>query len=255
MNSLVLNKCLPLIFLPLGLSLLVLAAALKWRLSVLIAIPFVNLWFFGTPAIADRLMSSLEDRYPYRTIAECPQADAAFVFGGMLGPRDHSGGGIAWNEASERFDRALAIVKAGRARTLVLSGGPQRYEGGPDEGDLLREEAIARGVPDSAIVVTRATMNTEAEANALSQLIILRRWTRVLIVTSAFHMPRAMSLTDDCLAELIPVPVAYQTPDPRTSWTYRRPEYYLPQAEALVISERALREYFGILFYAVVRLF
>jgi len=252
MSSLVLSKCLPILFLPLGLSLLLLAAALRWRLSVLIAIPFLNLWFFGTPAIADLLMASLEDRYRYRTVAECPEADATFVFGGMLGPRDRPGGGIAWNEAAERFDRAVAIMKAGRTRTLVLSGGPERYEGGTDEGELLKEEAIARGVPDYAIIVTRPTMNTDAEANALAQLVVIKHWKRVLIVTSAFHMPRAIQLSKECLADLTPVPVAYETPDLRMSWAYRRPQYYLPQAEALFTSERALREYFGILFYAFV---
>jgi uncharacterized SAM-binding protein YcdF (DUF218 family) len=254
MDSLALNKCLPLIFLPLGLSLLLLAAALRWRRWLLIAIPLVNLGLFGIPAIADVLMGSLEDRYPYRAIAECPQSDAGFVFGGMLGPRDHPDGGIAWNEAAERFDRALAIIKSGRARILVLSGGQERYKGGPDEGELLKDEAIARGVPDYAIVVTRATMNTEEEASALSRLIILKRWTRVLVVTSAFHMPRAMRLSKDCLADLVPVPVAYETPGLGSSWAYARPQFYLPQSEALVISERALREYFGILFYTAGKL-
>jgi len=100
--------------------------------------------------------------------------------------------------------------------------------------------------------VTHETFNTEQEAIALTQLAALKRWKRVLIVTSAYHMPRAMRMSADCLAELIPVPVAYETPDPTTSWAYKRPEYYLPQAQALSVSERALREYIGIFFYAIV---
>jgi uncharacterized SAM-binding protein YcdF (DUF218 family) len=245
------NKSLPLLFLPLGLSLILLTAALRWRRSLLIATPLATLWLFGTPAIADFLMRSLEDRYPYRTLAECPHADAVFVFGGMLGKRDHMDEGIAWNEAAERFDRALRLVKAGKAGKLVLSGGPERYPGGPDEGDFLRQEAIALGVPAEAIIVTGPMANTEAEAEALSQLVRHNHWERVLLVTSAFHMPRAMRLTRRCTAERMPVPVAYVTPAPGLRWAYKRIEYYIPQAEALAIAERALREYIGILFYAI----
>jgi uncharacterized SAM-binding protein YcdF (DUF218 family) len=253
MNLPVLSKCIPLLFLPLGAALVMLLAALRWQRRTLIAAPLLLLWVFGSPAISDQLMRSLEDRFPYRSNEECPKSDAVFVFGGMLGLRDHLGAGIEWNEAAERFDRAAELYQAGTARVLVLSGGPERYYGGPDEGELLKKRATALGIPADAIVVTRETVNTEEEANAISQLAALKRWKRVLIVTSAYHMPRAMRLSADCLAELIPVPVAYETPDPKTSWVYKRPEYYLPQAQALFISERALREYIGIFFYAVVR--
>lgn len=107
-------------------------------------------------------------------------------------------------------------------------------------------------MPADAIIVTHETGNTKDEAYAIAQLAALKRWKRVLIVTSAYHMPRAMRLSKDCPAELIPVPVAYETPDPKTSWAYKRPEYFLPQAHGLFLSERALREYIGMAVDAVV---
>jgi uncharacterized SAM-binding protein YcdF (DUF218 family) len=73
----------------------------------------------------------------------------------------------------------------------------------------------------------------------------------VLVVTSAYHMPRAILLSADCLADLTPVPVAYETPEPGTSWAYKRPAYFIPQAQGLFVSERALREYMGMLVYTV----
>jgi uncharacterized SAM-binding protein YcdF (DUF218 family) len=254
MTGLDLNKFLPFVILPLGFSVWILVAALRWPRRILVAVPFLILWLLGTPVTADRLMWSLEDRFPYRSLADCPKSDAVFVFGGMLGFRGHRDGGITWNEAAERFDEAVRLVKAGRTRLLVLSGGPERYPDGPDEGESLRDEAVERGVPEDEILVTPATMNTEAEAKDLCQLVTSKHWKQVLIVTSAYHMPRAMWLTRRCRAGRIPVPVAYQTPDPGSSWAYRRPEYYLPQAEALRISERAVREYVGMMFYAALGL-
>jgi uncharacterized SAM-binding protein YcdF (DUF218 family) len=254
MTGLDLNKFLPFVILPLGFSVWMLVAALRWPRRILIVMPLLVLWLLGTPVTADKLMWSLEDRFPYRPMADCPKSDAVFVFGGMLGHRGHKDGGIPWNEAAERFDEAVRLVKAGRAGLLVLSGGPELYAGGPDEGEFLRNEAVERGVPEEQIVVTPTTMNTEAEAKDLCQLVISKHWKQVLIVTSAYHMPRAMRLTRNCRAERIPVPVAYQTSEPGMSWAYRRPEYYLPQAEALRISERAIREYVGMMFYAALGL-
>ncbi|MBV8864639.1 MAG: YdcF family protein [Acidobacteriaceae bacterium] len=248
-----LNKTLPLVCLPVALSLVLLLLALLRNRSALIAVTLLNLVLFSSPAVADYFMSSLEDRYPYRPVADCPQSDAVFVFGGMLGPRDRTDGSIAWNEAAERFDRAVQIVKAGKARVLVLSGGAERYPGGGNEGELLKHEAQARGLTQEKIVVTQTTMDTEHEARELCRLVAAQHWRRVLVVTSAFHMPRAMRLSERCSADLIPVPVAYQTPDRRTRWAYKRLEYYIPQAEGLSVSERALREYLGISFRSIFR--
>lgn len=242
-----LNKSLPLMILPLGLSLILLTAALRWTRRALIILPLIILGFLSTPAIANLLMASLENRFPYRSVADCPSADAVFVFGGMLGPRDRTDGSVAWNEAAERFERAARLMQGGKARTLVFSGGPTRYPSGGDEGDLLKQQAIAQGISEDTILVTASTRNTKAEAADLCRLAQSMRWQRVLLVTSAYHMRRVMRLTNPCTAERIPVPVAYRTPDPRTSWAYHRLENYLPQAEALLTSELALREYLGTL--------
>ena len=253
MFSLNLNKALPLLFLPLGSSLCLLTAAVRWPRRVLIATPLLTLGLLSTPLAADRLLRSLEDRYSYVPLASCPSGDAVFVFGGMLGPRDRADGGIAWNEAAERFDRAIRIIKAGKSNVLVLSGGAERYEGGPDEGELLKNEAEERGVPAEKLFVTNPTWNTRSEADDICQLAREMRWKRILLVTSAYHMPRAMRLTRSCSAERIPIPVAYQTSDPGTSWAESRLENYLPQAQGLYRSELALREYLGLSFYRAVR--
>ncbi len=241
-----LNKALPLLVLPVGLSLVLLAAALKWRRRLLIALAVMVLGIFGTPFWSDLLLQSLEDRYRYVAVADTPKCDGVFVFGGMLGRRDRSDGSIPWNEESERFDRAVRLMKAGKGETLVFSGGPTRYKGGGDEGELLKQEAVMRGVPERSIIVTAETENTKAEAKQLCHWAIQLGWQRVLVVTSAYHMARVMRLTDHCACLKVPIPVAYRTPDPGSSWARTRLEYYIPQAQALLHSELALHEYLGL---------
>jgi uncharacterized SAM-binding protein YcdF (DUF218 family) len=118
---------------------------------------------------------------------------------------------------------------------------------------LLKQEAANRDLPEANIIVTPSTWNTRSEADQICALVTQRRWKRVLLVTSAYHMPRVMRLSRNCSAERIPVPVAYRTPDPNTSWAELRLESYLPQSEALLHSELALHEYLGLFFYQGLR--
>lgn len=253
MNSLFLHRALPFFVLPSGAALLLLAAALRWRGRVLTASALVILWGFGTPVIADAIMRSLEDRYPYRAADHCPLADAVFPLGGgILGPRDRAGMDIQWHNSAERFGRALELFALHRAPILVLSRGLPEGTGDLAEGERLKEIALSRGVPAQSIILTGRTINTAMEADALCDIAARMHWKRVLLVTSAFHMPRAMRLFRGCQAEIVPVPVDYQTSHSAALAHNRGLDRYLPQAEALSQSERALREYVGLLFYAVV---
>jgi uncharacterized SAM-binding protein YcdF (DUF218 family) len=169
----------------------------------------------------------------------------------MLGSRNHLETEVEWNDSADRFEKAVSLYRAGKAATVVLSGGALIYHGGPDEGQILQQKAIERGVSKADILVTAPTANTEMEAQALCNVVVERRWRTVIVVTSAYHMPRAMRLSSDSLATLIPAPVAYGTPDPQQSWPYRRLEHYLPQAKALLLSETAVREYIGVAVYSI----
>lgn len=135
---------------------------------------------------------------------------------------------------------------------MLSSGGP-RTPGIPTDGDRLKEIAIQRGIPGESIMITVGVRNTAAEAAALAVFAARLHWKHVLLVTSASHMPRAMRLFRQCPAEIVPVPVAYQTPARGVPSADFGLAGLLPQAEALAISERALREYLGLLFYLVSR--
>jgi uncharacterized SAM-binding protein YcdF (DUF218 family) len=253
-DPLVFHKSLPVLALPLGASILLLAAALRWRSRTLIALPLALLLIFSSPVVADRIMRSLEDRYPYCPDSAYPLADAVFVLGGgILGARDRSGIDAEWGATADRFERALSLYTAGRARVLMLSAGGPRDRRLIGEGARLKEIALQRGVPPDSIIVTRETLNTAAEAEALAELAARLHWKRVLLVTSAYHMPRAMRLFRDCPAEIVPVPVNFQTFDPGQPSDNGSLDHYVPQSEALFRSEQALREYLGILFYSLVR--
>jgi uncharacterized SAM-binding protein YcdF (DUF218 family) len=246
MSSVIVHKLLSFPLLPLGAALMCLAAALRWRGRTLVAAALAILIVFSNPMVGSALLESLESRYPRMPVERAPNADAVFPLGGMLDAPGGPGEPARLDEEGERFERALQLYLAGRAPILLLSAARNADPRLPGEGEVLRAMAIARGAPPAAILVTRPVPDTAAEAEALREIAVARHWRRVLLVTSAFHMPRAMRALRRCPVELIPVPVAFAAQS--------RPlgiERFLPDSKALTRSERALREYWGMLFYSV----
>jgi uncharacterized SAM-binding protein YcdF (DUF218 family) len=74
-----------------------------------------------------------------------------------------------------------------------------------------------------------------------------RGWQKIILVTSAWHMPRAARLFRKAGVDFIPFPVDFQI-DSNSSLTLLD---FLPRAEGLQKTETALREWYGILFYAL----
>jgi uncharacterized SAM-binding protein YcdF (DUF218 family) len=75
---------------------------------------------------------------------------------------------------------------------VVVSGG--RRWGTAVEADVMAQELRARGVPESAIVRERCSLSTRDNARFSAELLARRGLARAAVVTSAWHLPRAMSL-------------------------------------------------------------
>ena len=110
------------------------------------------------------------------------------------------------------------------------------------------------GVPEDAIWLEPDSRNTYE--NALNSRIMLdaRGIRRVVLVTSAAHMPRSVALFERQGLEVIPAPADFRVT--QAGWqmlTSGSPEAQmvglLPSAENLAITTSALKEYLGILVY------
>ena len=66
-------------------------------------------------------------------------------------------------------------------------------------------------------------------------------------MTSAFHMPRAMSAFQNRGIEIIPAPTAYKATDS----TVKKISSFLPTIAMLVVSTSALYEYIGFYWYRI----
>lgn len=236
------RKVLTFILLPVGLTVLLLAAALLFKRLRLVAAALIVVGLTGMPLVGDLLIGVLEGQYPRVAIQECPRAEAIVVLGGIVHGWIDGRRVAEWSEAVDRYEQGVLLKQAGKAPLLVLSGG--RLRGLSDEaweGEAMRQSAIVRGVKADEIRVVRDVAVTADEARAVAAL----GFERVVLVTSAFHMPRSVFLFQKAGLEVVPFPVDYQTHE-RFEFD---PLQLVPNADGLGKSERAMKEFYGLLYY------
>ena len=240
---LLINKILPILVLPLGFALLCLLAGLVLRKRLLLWYAALFLWAFSMPVVCNGLMRFVEGGTRRIPVSAVSRVDAIVVLSGMIRQVDGAPLG-EWDDAADRFEGGIDLFKARKAPLLVFTRGQMPWQ--PDaipEGELLSKRAVLLGVPQSSIRLTAKVGNTADEAVAAAKLLGDRK--KIILVTSAYHMRRALFLFEHAGFEVVPFRVDYQVDD-NSGLTVLR---FLPNAEALAQSEKALREMIGLLFY------
>lgn len=253
-----LHKILPLFVLPVGTTLILLLAGIRYRRRSLIWSGVAVLWLSSTPVIGTLAVQAVEGQAERGLATDALTADAIIVLSEGRRVAPGKAAISEWSDAN-RFFGGVDLFKAGKAPLLVFTGGATPWEA-PNaalEGDILAKYAVAMGVPDAQIAKTPRVVNTAEEAQAVATLLQWRlsspTWRggppRVLLVTSAFHLPRARVLFERAGMTVIPFPVDFRASvGGATSVTD-----FLPSGGALAQTEMALREVYGRLFYFVVR--
>ena len=192
------------------------------------------------PPVADCLIASLE-RQSTALMNTNPEAGAIVVLGsGLVTDAPEYGGDDTASERTlirTRYGAALA-------RQLAL---PVLVSGGRPVNASRSEAEVMADILDKEFGVSVRWQETEsndtAENAAFSAAILKAAGIhRVLLVTQAFHMPRAKRRFEQAGLEVIPAPTAFishQTFD----W---QPREWLPQAYALRTSYYALHEWLGL---------
>lgn len=248
---LIFHKTIPALFQPLGLCLLLCIAALLLRRRWLAVAGMAILVVFSLGGVSGALIGILERQYPLIQVEECPEADAVVVLGGILNddPRTPS---PEWGAAVNRFERGLDLLRAGRVQYVIFTTAklPWSKSELPDEGALLAQQALARGIPPERILRTPgAVENTAGEARELKAMMQQRRWQRVVVVTSAFHMPRTMRLMRREGVEAIPFPTDFLNHPGNVATAMD----WVPDAMSLRWTDVFVREVLGLAYYRFLR--
>lgn len=222
---------------PVSLSLaLGLAAALllglgRQRLAgVMLALSLALLWVFSTPVIAQTLIASLENQIAGTARQE---ADVAILLGGGS---DNPG----------RALHASRLLRAGRVHFILISAGNVPwYQSREPEAQSIARLLKEWGIPDDVLILESQSRNTFENAQRSKPIWDFHGFKSGLLVTSAFHMPRALAVFRGAGFDVEPAPTNF----------YGGPSFeegvlaILPNAAALQTSSVALKEWLGSIVY------
>jgi uncharacterized SAM-binding protein YcdF (DUF218 family) len=123
---------------------------------------------------------------PLKFSAPPERADAIVVFAGGVGESGKAGGG-----AQERLKQAVDLYKAGYAQYLILSSG---YVYSFHEAEAMRALAVDQGIPAGSIVLETHSTNTYQNVQFVTEILRDHKWRRILLVSSPYHMRRALKV-------------------------------------------------------------
>ena len=165
-----LHKLLPSVFLPIGITLVLVGAGLILRKRILCWTGIGILYLLSTGVVSGKIMGFIEGAGGKRMSLHVGQAQAIVILSGMLQERNDAPLG-EWSDAVDRFEGGVGLLRAQKAPLLIFTGGfvPWRPEDRP-EGEILKERAVNLGLPRDKILVTGKVGNTEDEASAVKEM-------------------------------------------------------------------------------------
>ncbi|MEE8455068.1 MAG: YdcF family protein [Limibaculum sp.] len=115
--------------------------------------------------------------------------DAILVLGGGV-----DGDGVLGYSSRRRVAGAVALLQAGRARNLILTGGPDWVHPDFSAAKLMRDHAIVLGAAPEVLLIEDRSSSTFENLRFGFALASLRGFDRLAILTDAFHLERTRAL-------------------------------------------------------------
>lgn len=97
---------------------------------------------------------------------------------------------ISGGDTAARTAEAIAMYNDGWAPKLIFSGAAAD-KSGPSNAEVMREQALASGVPGSVIIIEDLSNTTAENAENTAAVVEKMGLKRVILVTSAYHQRRA----------------------------------------------------------------
>jgi len=241
-----LHKILPLIVSPMFLVMVLITWGIVFRSRIAGILAVSILVICSLPIFSNKLITSLENEYILSDASSAKTADAIVVLSGMVRTINGKNGlSYEWGEASDRIFAGIELIEKNKAPIMILTGGKLPWSAGKPEGEYLRDVAIKYGVPNKNILLTENVENTDQEAKAVGKL-LNKTSPKIILVTSAFHMPRAQKVFEAVGINIEPFAVDFLSgADKYTIMNF------IPSAGALNQTSFFIRELIGRLYYSL----
>ncbi len=216
---------------------------------------FIVIGIVGFLAIAfsplgRQLMIPLEDRFPQikaeNPIAEAAQPDGIIVLGGTIHMRVSDQRGVpSIVSGAERIFEAVKIARKYPSARIILVGGPNTVGDNPTaDSTVVKKMMIDLGIEPARLETETRSRNTWQNAEMAKQLAKPKKGETWWLITSAYHMPRAIGCFRAAAWPVTAYPVDYFTGGETSRFA---PFYYA--LDGVTITDTAAKEWLGLLVY------
>jgi uncharacterized SAM-binding protein YcdF (DUF218 family) len=232
-----LKKLIAYFILPPGLLIIafaVLGLLTKRKLAKLIAFSFaLFVYLLSIEPIKDVLYKPLEEAY---TVPSKPEGDAIVILGGGA-----YNTGILKEDSTKRLLTGFVLHKQTNL-PIILSGGASI--GALPEAEVMKGLLLTLGVDKGKIYTEVNSKDTEENAQEVKKLCERLRCKRIVLVSSAYHMRRAVLSFQKAGVEVVPYPTDFKRDMRYNLYSL------LPKMSVFADSYKALREYLGLVWYS-----
>lgn len=249
----IVKKCITPFLVPPGSLILILVLAAFWlwrrgqrRCASFAIVTALALWTAALAPVSGALMGGLESGL---AIPSAVQGDVVVLLGGGIheGVPDLTGRGAPAEDMLARVVTAVRVHR--RLRIPIIISGGSVYAGRAPEAEVVRRFLVDLGVEENQILLESRSRDTRENAAYCRDIITRQGFRRPLLVTSAYHMRRAVMAFHQAGVAVTPLPAQFTTGG---GLPYLWADY-LPSAGALAGSATAVKEYLGLLFYRLTR--
>ena len=117
--------------------------------------------------------------------------DVIVVLGAAVWP-----GGQPSPTLQRRVMHAVDLMQRGYAAYLLVTGGMGQYP--PTEAEVMQRLAIAHGISNQCVLREEQATSTFESALLCGDILRQHGWSRVLVVTDRYHLPRALLAFRSC---------------------------------------------------------
>ncbi len=180
-------------------------------------------------------------------VSQVQPHDVAVILTGVTRYRNEIPDRVHTNKGADRMLQPLQLYRMGKINKFLISGGSGALlKKQVPEAEQVKRILLLAGVPQADILTEQKSRNTHENAVYSAQVLAQHpEWTRVLLVTSAFHMRRS----EGCFRKAGVSTTPYSTDFYVRDRSYTLDETVIPSIEVFTQWHLLLHEVAGYMVY------
>lgn len=217
---------------------------------LLICTLFITLIFYLSSInfIANNLIKPLEDKYKPINNKQITTSSAFVVLGSGIvekSPEENFLPTLSL-ESLKRTDYAISLFNRFHLPIIATGGTSTFKDSSFSEGYVMANFLYKAGLDKKFIIAESASHNTFESAINVKKIADRFKFDRIILVTSAYHMPRAVYIFKKFNMDILPAPTDYKRNTLPLSFFD-----FFPTLEAFILTSAAIHEYVGLFYYKI----